>query len=50
MKLSYTKNTESKFSYNESKSNKKNLAVRRGGCGGVGRVGDFFSFFKRIEV
>ena len=36
--------------YKESKSNKKNLSVRRGEGGAVARVSDFFSFFKRIQV
>ena len=45
MKFSYTKNLESDFFYKESKSNQKNLAVGRGGGGGVARVSDFFSFF-----
>ena len=38
------------FFYKKSKSNKKNLAVGRGGGAGVARVSDFFSFFKRIQV
>ena len=38
------------FFYKESKSNKKNQAVGRGRGGGVARVSDFFSFFKRIQV
>ena len=33
MKFSFTKNLESDFFYKESKSNKKNLAVARGGVG-----------------
>ena len=37
MKLSYTKTPESDFFYKESKSNQKNLAVGRGGDGGVAR-------------
>ena len=47
MKFSYTKNTESDFFcfYKETKSNKKNLAVARGGGGCVAKVSDFFSFF-----
>ena len=35
------------FFYNESKSNKKNLAVGRGGGGGVARVSDFFFLFSK---
>ena len=49
MKFSYTKNRESEFFYNESKSYKKKkkiLAVGRGEVGGVTRVSDFFSFSK----
>ena len=49
MKFSYTKNPESEFFNKESKSNKKNLVVGRGGSGGVARVSDFF-FVKRIQV
>ena len=38
------------FLQKKSKSNKKKiLAVGRGGCGGVARVSDFFSLFKRSK-
>ena len=37
------------FFYKESLSNKKILAVGRGGGGGVARVSDFFSFFKSLK-
>ena len=47
MKFSYTKNPESEFFYIESKSNKKNLVVGRGGGGDVARVSDFFFFFQK---
>ena len=47
MKFSYTKNPESEFFYEESKSNrtKKNLAVGRGE--GVARVSKFFFLFQK---
>ena len=35
------------FFYKEFKSNKKNLAVGRGGGEDVARVSDFFSFFQK---
>ena len=35
--------------YKESKPNKKNLAVGRGGGGGVARVSDFFLFSKESK-
>ena len=43
MKFSFAKNPESDFFYKKSKSNKKILAVGRGGGGVVARVSDFFS-------
>ena len=49
MKFSNTKNTESEFFYNESKSKKKNLAAERGGGRGVARVSDFFLFSKESK-
>ena len=47
MKFSYTMNLESEF-FIKNPNQKKNLAVGKGG--GVARVSDFFSFFKRIRV
>ena len=49
MKFSYTKNPGSEFLFIKNPNQtKQNLAVGRGGCGGVAKVSDFF--FKRIQV
>ena len=51
MKFSYTKNPESELFFIKNPNlTQKILAVGRGGDGGVARVSDFFSFFKRIQV
>ena len=47
MKFSYTKNPESDFFITNPNLTKKNLAVGRGGDGGVARVSDFFSLFQK---
>ena len=53
MKFSYTENPESEIFFIKKPNltkKKKHLEVGRRGGGGVARVSDYFSFFKRIQV